>query len=79
MTDSVSRRPLTAECGTLSQCGIRGGQSGTGTASSPNNFVYSCQYRSTIAQGTYMHLSKTMYCRSNSKRHYPVNANINLS
>jgi hypothetical protein len=79
MPYAVSRRPRTAECGTVSQCGICGGQSGTGTASSPNNFVYPCQYRSTIAQDAFMHLSKMMYCLSNSKRHYPVNAKINLS
>jgi len=79
MPDAASRRPLTTKCGTLTQCGICGGQSGTGTAFSPNNFVYPCQYRSTIAQDAFMHLSQTMYCLSNSNRHYPVNAKINLS
>jgi hypothetical protein len=42
MPDAVSPRPLTAECGSLSQCGICGGQSATGTASAPNTFVDPC-------------------------------------
>jgi len=79
MPDAVSRRPLTAECGILSQSGIIGGQSGNGTASSPNTFVDLCQYHSTVAQDAFLHLSKTLYYLSNSKRRYSVNAKINLS
>jgi hypothetical protein len=38
MPDEVSQ-PLTPECGTLSQCGVCGGHSGTGTAYSPSTLL----------------------------------------
>jgi hypothetical protein len=52
MAQAVSRRPLTAEVRVRSrvgQCGISGGQSGTGTGFSPSTSVFPCQFHSTGA------------------------------
>jgi hypothetical protein len=53
----VSRRPLTAEARVrawVNPCGIRGGQSGTGTGFSPSSSVFPCQYNSTVALQTHI-------------------------
>jgi hypothetical protein len=42
VAQAVSRRPLTAEA-RVSQCGICGGQTGTGTGFSPSSLVFPCQ------------------------------------
>ena len=50
MAQAVSRRRLTAEArvqSRVSQCGVCGGQSGTGTGFSPSNLVFPCQFHST--------------------------------
>jgi hypothetical protein len=52
MPQAVSRRPLTAEARVryrVSQCGICGGQSGTGTAFSPSTSGFPCQFQCTGA------------------------------
>jgi hypothetical protein len=52
MAQAVSRRPLTAEARVRSriiQCGICGGQSGTGTGFSLSTSVFPCQFHSTGA------------------------------
>jgi hypothetical protein len=52
MAQTVSRRPLTAEAQVrcqVGQCGICGGQSGTGTGFSPSTSVFPSQFHSTGA------------------------------
>jgi hypothetical protein len=53
MAQVVSRRPLTAEA-RVNQCGIYGGQNGTGTGFSTSSSVFPCQYHSTVAVQTHI-------------------------
>jgi hypothetical protein len=52
MARGVSLRPFTAEARVftrVSQCGICGGQNGTGTGFSPSYLALPCQYHATVA------------------------------
>jgi hypothetical protein len=64
MAEVVGRRSLTAEARVRSHsipCGICGGQSGSGTMFSPSTSVFPCQYHSTNAPYSFIHLPPTLY------------------
>lgn len=59
MVQAVSRFPFTAEARVQSQVhprGICGGQSGPGTGFTQSSSVFPCQYLSTRAQCSFLHL-----------------------
>jgi hypothetical protein len=57
MPQAIRHRSLTAETGfgaRINQCGICGGQSGTGTGLSSSSSVLTCQYNSTAVLHTHV-------------------------
>jgi hypothetical protein len=64
MAQAVSRQPLNVKASVQSlviPCEICGGQSGTVTGLSPNTSAFPCQYNSTYAPYSFIHLPPTLY------------------
>jgi hypothetical protein len=77
----VSRWLLTAEArvqSQASQCGICGGQGGSGTGFSPSTSELPCQHRSTNAPYLFIHLPPTLYNVFLPALQFPPVSNIPL-